>query len=309
MKTINLYLDMEFTSLSPDAQPISIGIVSGEVFPFKIPLADFDIKMLPEATQRHILRINPQFIECIGKEVTKDVTVACYQVGVPPKYSNIDAAFLQFFLPVQCHDSKSFYAEFNDFSLGGCDDWVKENVVKKLMFDCPVLNGATSGDMSNWEITDNITEIAANTALIKTYLSKWLSQFSDYQIQIVVDCGTFDWWFFLQLVATWDEVREQIKSTGRVLQEGGCKVGLPMLPDNISPVPLDLNDLIAIKKGIGVKEAFDMSREWLANGVFPDSPYGQVATASSMNESINNKHNALWDAKVIKCVYAKIKEL
>ena len=30
MKTINLYFDFEFTSLSPDAQPISLGIVSDE---------------------------------------------------------------------------------------------------------------------------------------------------------------------------------------------------------------------------------------------------------------------------------------
>lgn len=30
MKTINLYFDFEFTSLSPDAQPISLGIVSEE---------------------------------------------------------------------------------------------------------------------------------------------------------------------------------------------------------------------------------------------------------------------------------------
>ena len=28
MKKINLYFDFEFTSLSPDAQPISLGIVS-----------------------------------------------------------------------------------------------------------------------------------------------------------------------------------------------------------------------------------------------------------------------------------------
>ncbi len=28
MKTINLYVDFEFTSLSPDAQSISLGIVS-----------------------------------------------------------------------------------------------------------------------------------------------------------------------------------------------------------------------------------------------------------------------------------------
>ena len=31
MKTINLYFDFEFTSLSPDAQPISLGIVSDEI--------------------------------------------------------------------------------------------------------------------------------------------------------------------------------------------------------------------------------------------------------------------------------------
>lgn len=31
MKTLNLFFDFEFTGLSPDAQPISLGIISDEI--------------------------------------------------------------------------------------------------------------------------------------------------------------------------------------------------------------------------------------------------------------------------------------
>ena len=80
------------------------------------------------------------------------------------------------------------------------------------------------------------------------------------------------------------------------------RFGLPNLPDNISPVPFDLNDLIAIKKDITPKEAFDLSRvEYLENeGCF-------FPTWGGMSEGQRGSHNALFDAKVIKEAYQKLK--
>ena len=90
------------------------------------------------------------------------------------------------------------------------------------------------------------------------------------------------------------------------------KIGLPILPKNISPVPEDLNDLIAHKKGISVSEAFGLDREKLAYETIEiKGEHSYVATiepeTGRVVEIIPNKFNALWDAKVIKEVYNKLK--
>ena len=255
--TLSLFLDMELTSLSPDAQPISIGIVAGT---------------LPQT---------------------------------------------------------SFYAEFTDFDLARCDDWVRENVVGKLIGEN--IREWTQRNNPRWHTVYN------DTAIIKTELLYFLSQFSDYNLQFIVDCGTWDWWFFMQLVAEWEEVYlakthvphnalqtnierhvdlpgvlgHEVKDLSLGWHEityvvndsfpnkdllnfkhlPKTRIGLPKLPDNISPIPFDLNDLIAIKKGITPGEAFDLNREEMA------------FSESSMSV---NKHNALWDAKVIRENYNKL---
>ena len=81
------------------------------------------------------------------------------------------------------------------------------------------------------------------------------------------------------------------------------KTGLPILPSNISPVPQDLNDLIAYKKGISVREAFELDREGLAASIkMMDDLMGFCAK----NNVTSPKHIALWDAKVIKAIFNKL---
>ena len=277
MKEIKLFLDMEFTSLSPDAQPISLGVVS----------------------------------DC----------------------------------------GKSFYSEFTDFDVERCDDWVKENVVNKLFYPKEFVEGR--GNLFSELEHENIGSWSGfgGKEYVISALKEWLKQFSDYQIQIVVDCGTFDWYHFLQLVAEWDtkkqlafseaehyskpehlrheeELKLFLNAKGRnivrfrekvpqvnisvkpdvvsaTIQDDSSyyvitKTGLPKLPSIISPVPLDLNDLIAFKMGISVKDAFDMNREEL-------STYGEIGTPVVVNAlAEKNKHNSLWDAKVIKAIYEKL---
>lgn len=442
MKTINLYFDFEFTSLSPDAQPISLGIVSDN-FPWMNKLdthkSDFGNLDIYEA--------------------------GTFQVK-----------------------SKSFYAEFSDFDINRCDDWVKENVVSKLRFQ------SYHGCYGNIE-GDN-KEIKGKLDHIQNELSTWLSQFSDYQIQFVCDKNNYQWEAFKRLIRINDSVnqckeiiltkgktalvdledfdkissfkwhtrivgnnravavRRRLKSEGydnineksfmhrQIMGLGNesedmiyvdhingdsldnrkcnlrlvtkaennynrksaigsksnyvgvtfhepsgkyrafigkgrkykhllssddeikcakaydhaakklygeyAKLNFPdidlniyykrsdLLPDNISPVPFDLNDLIAIKKGITPKEAFDLNREELAFGglfIVPDNilppdiskeellkllkeNYGGIIMLPKDSEAPkiekivpgeNNKHNALWDAKVIKEIYQKLK--
>lgn len=258
MKEIKLFVDFEFTSLSPDAQLISVGIVCE----------------------------NKAFITPVKDETQNDI-ISNFCVG----------SFRQDF------SGHSFYAEFTDFDISRCDDWVRNNVVSKLQnidTTTAILNGEIilGSKDSHKLIMESITcHLHDKFTNIWFALKWWLSQFSDYKIQFVVDCGTWDWYWLLQLLAEWDliENKEGFKGSCPTCHKNGVlyyKQGLPKLADNISPVPMDLNDLIAFKKGISVSEAFDLNREQLAFG----------RTELSENE----KHNALWDAKVIKTIYEQL---
>lgn len=285
-KTINLYLDMEFTSLSPDAQPISIGIVSDSV------MNTTKVKNIPD----------------VKTGVLRDSSVSYIA-------------------------EKSFYAEFDDFDLSRCDDWVKENVVGKLL-----MYGKQDPVDSYEPYSTNVT-LLSHTAGIKQALSHWFDQFSDFNIQFVVDCGTFDWYWLLQLLAEWEEkpyiyaidaskippnmtLNEFIDEFNKhktleikwfsemeipVKVSKIIKTGLPKLPGNVSPVPQDLNDLIAFKKGISAREAFDLNREELALRL-SSTPSEDTLRYWTDAAGIGNKHNALWDAKVIKSIFNKLTE-
>ncbi|WP_163321687.1 hypothetical protein [Draconibacterium mangrovi] len=283
MKTINLYFDFEFTSLSPDAQPISLGIISDELCSKCI-----DKNLQP----------NEDCENCSG-EWHKGFT------------------------------QKSFYAEFSDYDSNRCDDWVKENVLSKLLIK---ENSEVGKQLPKTKVVIGAIHSVSN------YLKEWLHQFSDYQIQFICDCGTWDWYWLVQLLAEW-EIKKEIdnlkyltdpidelkfqqmkfltKAGERIMiaeSENGfglerisiiTRTGLPKLPDNISPVPFDLNDLISIKKSITPKEAFDLNREELCIDVTDTELWQSLERIDK--HSLPQRHNALWDAKVIKEIYQKLK--
>ena len=153
MKTINLYFDFKFTSLSPDAQPISLGIVADVR-----DVRDYPLMTRPSKPGTSI--------------------------------RNID-------------NSKSFYAEFSDFDINRCDGWVRENVVGKLRFK----TGFPEGWFEETGVDTGEAVGLGRFIQVKSILFQWLKQFSDYQIQFVCDCGTFDWYWMLQLLAEWEEKR------------------------------------------------------------------------------------------------------
>ena len=220
MKTKLLFFDMEFTALSPDAQLISLGIVS----------------------------------DC----------------------------------------GKSLYCEFSDYDINRCDEWVKENVVGKLKMY------GKQEDYIDETLQYSNYEVLSIMRGIRVHLANWITQFSDYQIQFVCDCGTYDWYWMVQLLAEWETTGNEQGFIGQCptcSQEGilNYRTGLPKLPTNISPVPEDLNDLIARVKGISVREAFDLNREEMVK---------EKLTCKYIQ---SGQHNALFDADVIKEIYQKLK--
>ena len=81
------------------------------------------------------------------------------------------------------------------------------------------------------------------------------------------------------------------------------KVGLPKLPANFPPVPQDLNDLIALRRGISVSEAFELDRESLA---YDKEKWNIDYAYMDKYSGSKTKFNALFDAKVTKSIYEKL---
>ena len=285
MKTINLFLKAHFTSLSPDGQFISLAIVSEEYF---------------NESYRHL-----------------------YSDKVEIKKGNCSIDHLV---------SKSFYAEFSDFEINRCDDWVKENVISKLKFSDK--NHLINSGCNGW--SSNPCHIQSNTGMIKETLTYWLSQFSDYKINFVVDCGWFCWGKFVELMGEWETKRHYYASIDinsipknmsieyvvelwnkekisffniipkAVPIEDKYKIGLPKLPANFPPVPQDLNELIAFKKGISVGEAFELDREEYLNDNVKGKEFSDKLFRDRLWSKESDKFNAFWDAKVTKGIFNKL---
>lgn len=291
MKTIKLFCKFSFTSLSPDAQPISVGIVSE------------DINFIPDQDNIIVSKTDKRKGRYYGKDVIKTV-------GTGWHYKETEDRWVP----------KSFYAEFSDFDLNRCDDWVKENVVSKLRTSpaYKVLHSDAEVKNATWGNNESVN-CDGDTDFITEQLFVWISQFSDYQIQFVTDCGFMNWYHLLQLLAEWEEIRVDTDlcpecGYDNIARDGKWPfmVGLPILPTNISPVPEDLNDLIARVKGISVREAFDLNREELAYMKLDlygtGKGYGKRDENTLKVEQVeDNKYNALFDARVIKEIYQKLK--
>lgn len=193
------------------------------------------------------------------------------------------------------YQSKSFYAEFSDFDINRCDDWVKENVISKLLDlnpKDPTYKG--KGNSADFSATGNSEQIAS-------YLRIWIKQmFPDYKINFVVDCGWFCWGKFVELIGEWET--KDVRASG-IADFDPFKVGLPKLPANFPPVPQDLNDLIALRRGISVSEAFELDRESLA---YDKEKWNIDYAYIDKYSGSKTKFNALFDAKVTKSIYEKL---
>lgn len=153
---------------------------------------------------------------------------------------------------------KIFYAEFNDYYKEQVDDWIKNNVLTKLIFP----------DKTHFLISDtNGIMMKSDTEDIVSILKLWLSQFE--KIEIWSDCLSYDWMLFCQLFG-----------------------GALNIPKNIYYIPFDICTSFK-NKGIDP----DINREEFINY--------QVEVNDHYNWGLK-KHNALWDAYVIRECYKKL---
>jgi len=167
---------------------------------------------------------------------------------------------------------REFYAETTDYDRTQCNTWIKDNVLKNLEF-----NGIPT-ICSN----EQIERVCGTRIDILFELRKWLKSVNIYgeDIQFVSDCSHYDFVLLIDLL-TCDLSRSFELPTAF------------NIPTNIVPVCHDINQDIARHFHVTLKEAFDISRE---------------KVLISMNRRISGKkHNALYDAKVIKAIADNLK--
>ena len=173
-------------------------------------------------------------------------------------------------------NGRTFYGEFSDYDESQCDNWIRENVIKHLKW-------SKEGPVEDFvNIYVNSWEAFGSKEYIKIVLSEWLSKY-DY-VDLVSDCCHYDMVLFIDIFGdAWS------------------------IPDVVNPACHDINQDIAKYFDISEKEAFDLSREKFIEKVNIDRQDDQNNFGISEGEKIINiegdKHNSLYDAKVIREIY------
>ena len=171
-------------------------------------------------------------------------------------------------------NGRTFYAEFSDYDRSQCDNWIKDNVIYNLKF----IKSAQLEYFVN--IHENIWEAYGDKEYIREVLKDWLSIYDE--VELVSDCCHYDMVLFIDIFG-----------------DAFC------LPDNVNPACHDINQDIAKFFNISEKEAFDLSREGIIE------TFNEKIKEHWPEYVINiegDKHNSLYDAKIIKEIDRILKE-
>lgn len=177
-------------------------------------------------------------------------------------------------LGIVAEDGRKFYAEFCDYNRKQCDNWILENVISNLYLPKHLYKGTDIsmprkiGAIFNAEEIDKTMNVFGDREWVTKYLKEWISQFDS--VQFVSDVCHYDFVLLIDLFGTAFD-----------------------LPKNVCAACHDINQDIARHYGISEREAFDKSREEIVMELFGHEVEGR-------------KHNALYDAEVIKSIYEEI---
>lgn len=165
---------------------------------------------------------------------------------------------------------KTFYAEFTDYDRTQLNDWLDENIIPNtwVAINNPITSmGEVIGD-SRW--ADK--HVFGSSDYIKPFLEEWLSQFE--KIVIWSDCLAYDWVLFNQI---WGHAFS--------------------IPENIYYIAMDICTVFEMQ---GIDP--DISREEYCE----IENFTEEKTKGLYNDFKSVKHNALWDAFIIRECYKKL---
>jgi len=171
---------------------------------------------------------------------------------------------------------KTFYAELNDYDQSQINEWLQENVINNLLMPKPregegeyfLANRHNDNPIGNDLYNSYSVKLRCDKKQLKFELERWFFQFEN--VEIWSDCLAYDWVLFNEIF-------------GHAFN----------IPKNIYYIPFDICTLFKIK---GIDP--DISREKFAGNMI------EVSTSEHWGGS--PKHNALWDAYVIRECYKKL---
>lgn len=131
-----------------------------------------------------------------------------------------------------------FYAENYDYAKEQANEWIQRNVIDNLILldkinpengnyfwrDYQKQNSLFIKLINNESIANDCIVAAYVPWMIHGNLKSWLESFGEVNIQMVVDCGQYDWVLFCELFG------------------GGLS-----LPTNVSYIPFELSTLFELK--------------------------------------------------------------
>lgn len=161
-------------------------------------------------------------------------------------------------------NNETFYAELSNYDETQVDEWIKTNVIHNLT---PYAQSGLNEEkiMVDECFTYVYTD---NTDTLARVLGEWFNQFDT--VELVSDVCHYD------MVLLIDIFRDAFN-----------------LPRNVCPACYNINQDIMRHFNCSMTEAFDMNREEIVNHYKLTIP----------KTSMEIKHNALYDARVIKALY------
>jgi hypothetical protein len=166
---------------------------------------------------------------------------------------------------------KTFYAEFTDYDRTQINDWLDENVIANTWVS-KHNRIASMGSVYSDDLRWADVHVFGSSDFIKPFLIQWLSQFEE--VIIWSDCLAYDWVLFNQI---WGHAFN--------------------LPKNIYYIPMDICTVFEMK---GIDP--DISREEYCE----IETFREEKTKVLRNDFQSIKHNALWDAFIIRECYNKL---
>jgi hypothetical protein len=166
---------------------------------------------------------------------------------------------------------KTFYAEFNDYDQSQIDPWLKENVIDNLRFRAP-----KEGESEHF-IASRDSDNPVGNDIYRGYSVELRGSKKEIRAELV------RWLNQFESVEVWGDCLAY--DWVLFCQLFGHAFNLPK---NVHYIPFDLCTLLKI------------------NGIDPDISREDFAWESDFLEDQGKKHNALWDAKVIRACVDRI---
>lgn len=204
------------------------------------------------------------------------------------------------------NDRRTFYAEFTDYNESMCNDWIKNNVIDNLKFNDNEASFLVQTKNKTAEENDLIKSHPAedddegfnivmkgNRRDISIALNKWLNQFvkENLNIEFVSDVCHYDFVLLVDLL---------------LIAKGEGLTAID-LDKEYSSCCYDLNIDIATFLSTNARKAFNVNRESLLKRLYEnkksDKDYSYIMSLLSNRE---DKHNSLYDAKIIKELYTAL---